>query len=290
MVKAATQPVRLPSASYYRIWGTAETEPWYRNFAHQVIGEVWFQASDAVPLLVKFLFTSDRLSVQVHPPDAYAMEHHGSRGKTEMWHILRAEPEAAIALGLRVPVTKEQLRAAAESGEIVDLLNWIPVRPGETYFIPAGTIHAIGGGIVICEVQQLSDITYRLYDYQRLDKDGNPRELHLDHSVAVARLEPGGAAQEVQCLEDGRELLVDSEYFRTERLVVKGRATVPARHRNQLCIALEGGGEFGDQPFAAGETWEIPAGQGVEISSPSAVFLITSAPPTAAPAEPHTNS
>ena len=275
--------VRLPSTSHYRIWGTAETEPWYRNPNRETIGEVWFQASDSVPLLVKFLFTSDNLSVQVHPNDEYATKHHQSRGKTEMWHILRAEPGAKIAFGVRVPVTKEELRSAAESGAIVDLLHWIPVRPGETYFIPAGTIHAIGGGLALCEVQQLSDITYRLYDYKRVDKDGKERELHLDHSIEVSKLEPGGAAQVVQQLEGGRELLVDCPYFRTERLVVKGRATVPARSKNLLCIALEGEGSIatesaGDQQFAVGETWEVPAGESVEISSQSAVFLITSEP------------
>ena len=139
-----------------------------------------------MPLLVKLLFTSDNLSVQVHPGDAYAREHHNSRGKTEMWHILRAEPEAKIALGLRERVTPERLREAAQSGEIMELLNWVPARPGDTFFVPAGTIHAIGGGLALCEMQQHSDITYRLYDY------GRPRELHLEHGdCGVA---PGGRA------------------------------------------------------------------------------------------------
>ncbi len=158
-----------------------------------------------MPLLVKFLFTSDNLSVQVHPNDEYAAKHHeGSRGKTEMWHILRAEPGAKIAFGVRVPVTKEELRTAAESGAIVDLLNWIPVRPGETYFIPAGTVHAIGGGLVICEVQQLSDVTYRLYDYKRVDKDGKERELHLDHSGGGSASRTGAAAAQAVQLGFGR--------------------------------------------------------------------------------------
>jgi len=274
----AAGPVRLPSTPHYRIWGTTKTDPWYRNTMGETIGEVWFQASDAVPLLVKFLFTSDNLSVQVHPPDDYAASHHQSRGKTEMWHILRAEPGAKIALGVRVPVTPGELRGAAESGAIVDLLNWIPVRSGETYFIPAGTIHAIGGGLAICEVQQLSDVTYRLYDYKRVDQDGKERELHLDHSMAVSRLEPGGAAQQAQTLGKGRELLVDSAYFRTERLVVKGGAAVPARRTNQLCIALEGEGAIGGRAFTAGETWEVPAEESAAISSASAVFLVASEP------------
>jgi len=271
-------PVLLPSTPYYRIWGKAETEPWHRNPNKETIGEVWFSASDSVPLLVKLLFTSANLSVQVHPADDYAAAKHNSRGKTEMWHILRAEPDARIAFGLREAVTPQRLRAAALSGEIVDLLHWIPVRPGETYFIPAGTIHAIGGGLTICEVQQLSDVTYRLFDYHRLEKDGQPRPLHLDDSVAVSRLTPGGAAQQPQPLGEGRELLVECPYFRTERVVVTGQAAIPARSHNMLCVALEGTGKIGGLPFAAGQAWEVAAGEGVEIESPSAVFLITSEP------------
>jgi mannose-6-phosphate isomerase len=158
-------PRRLAATAYEKVWGSPDTEPWWRNPDGRKLGEIWFRASDSVPLLVKLLFTSDNLSVQVHPDDDYAGKHHdGSRGKTEMWHILRAEPDAKIALGMRTKVTEEELREAALTGGIMALLDWIPVRPGDTFFIPAGTIHAIGGGIALCEVQQLSDITYRLFD------------------------------------------------------------------------------------------------------------------------------
>jgi len=117
-------PVRLPQTAFEKVWGSPLTEPWYRNSTNENIGEIWFTASDSVPLLVKLLFTSDNLSIQVHPG--------GKTGKTEMWHILRAEPGARIGLGLRHPVTTAELRRAAESGEIVDLLEWIPVKPGDT--------------------------------------------------------------------------------------------------------------------------------------------------------------
>ena len=116
-------PHRLASTAHDKVWGSPETEPWYRNPERRNIGEIWFSASDSVPLLVKLLFTSDNLSVQVHPGDAYARKHHNSRGKTEMWHILRAEPESKIALGLREQVTPERLREAALTGEIMDLLE-----------------------------------------------------------------------------------------------------------------------------------------------------------------------
>src|ERR1700722_4085824 len=131
---------KLAATAYEKVWGSPDTEPWCRNPERRNIGEIWFAASDSTPLLVKLLFTRDNLSVQVHPDDDYAGEHHdGSRGKTEMWHILRAEPDAKIALGVRERLTAEQLREAALSGAIMNLLDWIPVRPGDTFFIPAGT-------------------------------------------------------------------------------------------------------------------------------------------------------
>jgi mannose-6-phosphate isomerase len=259
------KPRRLPSkALEKKEWGSPDTEPWHANPDRLNIGEIWFTASDSVPLLVKFLFTRDNLSVQVHPEDAYARFRHGSRGKTEMWHILRAAPDARIALGLRTSLTKPRLRDCALSGEIMDLLNWIPARPGDTFFVPAGTIHAIGGGLVLCEIQQLSDITYRLYDY------GRGRDLHLDDAVEVAHLEPYDAT---------RALLADCPYFRTERLSVNGtwRAAVPAR--DTLYIALEGQGTIAGEPFRAGEAWEIPGGAPrFEIKSSHAGFLTTSEP------------
>lgn len=261
-------PSRLASTAHDKIWGTPNTEPWHRNPERRDIGEIWFSASDSVPLLVKLLFTSDNLSVQVHPGDDYARKHHGSRGKTEMWHILRAEPGARIALGLREEVTAGRLREAAITGEIMELLNWIPVHPGDTFFIPAGTIHAIGGGIALCEVQQHSDLTYRLYDY------GRPRELHLDHAIAVSHLSPVHAASAA--------FLVECPYFRTERLVVNGRWLSRSPARNTIYVALEGEGLIAGQPFRAGEAWEVEAAsEPFEIVSPKAVFLITAEPFTA---------
>ena len=150
-----------------KVWGSPATEPWLNNPERRQIGEIWFSAPAAMPLLVKFLFTSERLSVQVHPDDDYARAQGHERGKTEMWHILRAEPGATVALGLREEATRERVRAAALNGVIVEMLEWIPVQAGDTFFVPAGTIHAIVGGLAICEIQQLSDVTYRLFDYQR---------------------------------------------------------------------------------------------------------------------------
>ena len=173
-------PLRLTPSFREKIWGSTRLEPWFPN-SERKIGEVWFEGVDHLPLLIKFLFTSEKLSVQVHPDDDYARVHHDSRGKTEMWHILAAEPGARIAAGFREPITTDQLTAAALSGEIEDLLAWFEAMPGDTFFIPAGTVHAIGAGLVLCEIQQHSDVTYRLYDY------GRPRELHLDQRSSRLR-------------------------------------------------------------------------------------------------------
>ena len=181
---------RLSPSFREKVWGSADLEPWFRN-SDRKIGEVWFEGVDDLPLLVKFIFTSEKLSVQVHPDDAYARENHnGSRGKTEMWHILAAEPGAKIAAGFRQQITAQRLVEASRSGEIENLLEWFEAKPGDTFFIPAGTVHAIGAGLTLCEIQQHSDVTYRLYDY------GRPRELHLDRAAAVSHLAPHAARVE----------------------------------------------------------------------------------------------
>src|SRR5581483_3035997 len=172
-----TQPVRLTPSLREKVWGKTQLAPWFPDTAEK-IGEAWFLADRELPLLVKLIFTSERLSVQVHPDDG----EDGPRGKTEMWHILEAEPGATIALGFREPIDRERLVASARSGEIEQLVNWIPVHAGETYFTPAHTVHAIGAGIVLCEIQQNSDVTYRLYDY------GRPRELHLEQAAPICDL------------------------------------------------------------------------------------------------------
>ncbi len=140
--------------------------------------------TDICPLLVKLLFTTERLSVQVHPDDEYAEEHHGSLGKTEAWYVLDATPPGEVAVGFRQTLTPDQFNAAVHSGEIENLLDWRKVQAGDIIYVPAGTVHAIGAGVTICEIQENSDITYRLYDY------GRPRELHLEHGTKVSRVRP----------------------------------------------------------------------------------------------------
>jgi mannose-6-phosphate isomerase len=256
-----------------KVWGSSATEPWLANPEGREIGEIWFSAPEVMPVLVKFLFTSDRLSVQVHPDDAYAHACGHERGKTEMWHILRAEPGATIALGLRENATGEQVRAAALNGDIVDMLQWIPAQAGDTFFVPAGTIHAIGAGLTICEIQQLSDVTYRLFDYQREPK----RPLHLKESLEVARLAPADGRRRAVVLAAGRELLAECAHFRTELLSVDGSIQCATARAPAMYVAIRGEGRIAGEPFRAGEGWLVPGGTpAFEVASASAEFVIAS--------------
>ena len=238
---------RLNSTALEKVWGTPETEPWYPRGTRKT-GEVWFSAPEEPRLLAKFLFTSEKLSVQVHPPDSAA-----GPGKTEMWHVLRAAPDARLALGFKRPLERDEARAAALSGEIEGLLRWYPAQAGDTFFVPAGTVHAIGAGLALCEIQQYSDVTYRLYDY------GRPRELHPDAALGVAYLgcHPGAIAP--LSLGDGRRLLAECPYFRTESIAVAGESACAGGPAPALLICLEGDGHLGDETFAPGQVWVVPA-------------------------------
>ena len=165
-------------------WGRTELPAMFDATAGRRIGEIWFTGPSDQPLLAKYLFTSERLSIQVHPNDEQARARGLPRGKAECWYILGAEPGATLGLGLKHEASAEELRAAALDGSIEQLLDWRPVGAGDFFMVPPGTIHAIGGGISLLEFQQNSDVTYRLYDY------GRPRELHLDDGIAITRGEP----------------------------------------------------------------------------------------------------
>jgi mannose-6-phosphate isomerase len=239
-------PLRKLEPTFHgRVWGAPSLGPWFPDAPAHVsglpVGEVWFHTPE-VPLLVKFLFTAEDLSVQVHPDDVYAQLHHDSRGKTEMWHVLAAQKGAKVAAGFREPATREQVRAAAIDGSIVKLLEWFEARAGDTFFIPAGTVHAIGAGLTICEIQQPSDVTYRLYDYRR------GRELHLDHALAVSRLGSHAArgSGNVVC-----------PHFVTEPLNVSGRVSLAPQSQNELLICVEGEGEIGGRRIRSGDVFVI---------------------------------
>lgn len=239
----SNKPTRLLRSFKEKVWGSTDLSPLFRE-PDGKIGEVWFEAD--LPLLIKFIFTSDRLSVQVHPDDDFAARHENSRGKTEMWHILRADPGAQIALGFREELTPNRFKDAAVSGDILNLLNWVDVHPGETFFTPAGTVHAIGAGIALCEIQQHSDVTYRIYDY------GRPREMHLEKAMQVCHL----GAQNAQPVA----LPVECPYFRTESLDVDNAIEHKPRGESfEVLIFTEGSGVIAGDEYRHGEAWLVPS-------------------------------
>jgi mannose-6-phosphate isomerase len=182
--KLSCDAMKLARRYVEKPWGRTELPDIFESSSGKRIGEVWFTGAGDEPLLAKYLFTSERLSIQVHPNDEQAHERGLLSGKWECWYILDAEPDASIGLGLTREIPAEELRTAALDGTIEQLIGWRSVRPGDVFLVPPGTIHAIGGGISLLEFQQNADVTYRLYDY------GRPRELHLDDGIAVARAEP----------------------------------------------------------------------------------------------------
>jgi len=198
-------------------WGIFDLRPW-SSARHDgaAIGEIWYERSGRAAaessLLLKILFTSEPLSIQVHPDDAFAHSIGLPRGKTEAWYVLRAAPDAKVALGLNQRLTPQQLRAAVDDGSISDLVAWQAVSRGDAIFVPAGTIHAIGAGLVIAEIQQRSDTTFRLFDH------GRQRALHIDSAIAVADAGPAHVQGRPSRLTDERTLLIASRYFVVERI------------------------------------------------------------------------
>jgi len=183
-------------------WGRTRLPPAFGDTGGARIGEVWFTGAGEPPLLAKYIFTSERLSIQNHPPDRGEM-----RGKEECWFVLDAEPGVTIGLGWKRAVSRDEARTAALDGSIVELVDWKPARAGDFIYVPAGTVHAIGGGLSLLEFQQNADVTYRLYDY------GRPRELHLDEGLAVAELEPYADTHARSVAQDQSLVLVDGPHF-----------------------------------------------------------------------------
>ncbi|WP_435419204.1 class I mannose-6-phosphate isomerase [Parerythrobacter aurantius] len=224
----------LPTHTVEKVWGRAQLPPPFVNTGEAPVGEIWFDPPAELPqLLVKYLFTSEPLSVQVHPDDAQAPA--GSRGKEECWYILDAEPGARLAIGFEREISAEELKAAAIDGSIEQLLTWHEVRAGDFFYLPAGTVHAIGPGLSLIEVQQNSDITYRLYDY------GRPRELHLDEAMGVASREPYADCWKAKVGDEGTLALVDGPHFRLDRIDGRPDAATVARFPGRLLlIPVEG--------------------------------------------------
>ena len=214
-------------------WGRTRLPPMFAPPPGERIGEVWFEGPPGLPLLTKYLFTSERLSIQNHPS-----------AKEECWLILDAEPGAALGLGFKREVERDELRAAALDGSIVDLLDWKPVSAGDFYYVPAGTVHAIGPGLSLLEFQQNADVTYRLYDY------GRPRELHLDDALAVALRGPYRDERSGRVDAHRTSVLADGPPFALVHSV-DGSGTEALAGRWRWVLPLEGearAGELGARP------------------------------------------
>ncbi len=296
------QPIRLLPIFRERVWGRESLAPYFPDAPpDQRIGEVWYTFTEnptslglslgqllaseprilgaaadpehpgICPLLVKMLFTTERLSVQVHPDDDYARKHHDSLGKTEAWYVVDAEPAAEVAVGFQQPISAERLRESAQTGEIEHLLDWRKVQPGDVIYTPAGTVHAIGAGLTVCEIQENSDITYRLYDY------GRPRELHLEHGMAVSHLGPYDHQPKMMKIASWRDQLAESIYFRIERLRPINSITIErGLPFYLLLICLRGSGSIAGARFEPGHAWMIPAGNGpVELDAPGSEWILT---------------
>lgn len=203
--------LKLDTIRVEKPWGRRTLPPPFGSPDVQLanpVGEIWFEMPGRrLDLMIKYIFTSEKLSIQVHPSDDQARGDGHRHGKEECWYILDAEPGASVGIGTTQPLSGSELADACRSGEIEALMEWIPVKAGDFFYIPAGTIHAIGVGISLVEIQQNADITYRLYDY------GRPRELHLDRGIDVANARPYPDAMRRHIALDAPVSLVDGSKF-----------------------------------------------------------------------------
>ena len=280
-------PFRLAPRFSERIWGKPNLRPWFEDTGtSELVGEAWLTGPECVietgllqrktlaaavaeteeivgpkgdrefPLLVKMLFPNAKLSVQVHPDDAQAQAIGQARGKTECWYVLEAEPGATVALGLKDGVDAAGVRAAVADGTMESLLNHVPVSVDDMVFVDAGTIHAIGPGVVLLETQQTSDTTYRLFDY------GRPRELHVEQSLGVMKTQTKAGKIAPRAM-DGFTRLIEEQYFSVDRFELEGGGVVEVPMESVGClVGLAGSGTVDGVAVKAGQAVVVPVGLG----------------------------
>lgn len=223
------------------------------------------------PVLIKFIDAKQNLSVQVHPSDDYALKYENSYGKTESWYIVEAEEGAGIYCGFKRDTNKEEFLQSLASGEVENLLNFIPVKKGDCYFIPSGTVHAIGAGCLILEIQQNSDLTYRVYDYNRRGADGKLRELHVDKAVKVINFNK----YEPKLFASGENPRVITEcgYFRSRELVLNGGFTEKNANSFTCVTVTDGSGEINGEKFIKGDSFFVCADTEYTLKGTGKVIL-----------------
>lgn len=281
-----TGPFRLEPTFAERIWGKHDLRPWYSELGTtEKVGEAWLTGPSCViatgelkgrtlkdvaadfPLLVKILFPADKLSVQVHPDDEQAQALGMPRGKTECWYVLEAEPGATVACGLKPGVKVEDVRVAIEQGRLEELMQMVPVKVGEMVFVDAGTVHAIGPGVTLLEVQQTSDTTYRLYDY------GRPRELHLEQGLKVVKTTTQAGKVESVDTEVYKRL-IETKYFVVDRYEIPAGLTFEMEMDGAGCVVgLEGNCAVNEVKFDAGQAVVVPQGSVTLSSKDGGVFV-----------------
>lgn len=250
-------------------WGRHDLTPLFDDQPDDrpAVGEIWFDDDKPRELLVKYLFTSERLSVQVHPDDAAAQARGFARGKDEAWIVLSAEPGSTIALGLTRPMEAEAVRAGALDGSIEHMLYWKPVTAGEVIYSPAGTIHAIGAGLRIVEIQQNLDLTYRFYDY------GSDRELHLDEAMEVSRFEPFEANPPPRVLSPGRSILAEDRRFVLEGWTFDGSFTLTPGSATLWLLPVEGRAVIDGKGTEIGDAIIVEGGADIDIAPGSLIYV-----------------
>ncbi len=299
------RPIKMIPATKAYIWGgTTLMDKWGKTADTDIIAECWelssFPGSESIdaesgkklseiisehpeyfggkatneyfPILIKLIDAAGDLSVQVHPNDEYAAKNeNGSFGKTEMWYIADAKEDASIFYGFVRDVTRQEVEDSIKNNTITDLLCRVPVKRGDVFFVPAGTVHALLSGVTVIEIQQNSNITYRVYDYDRRDKDGNPRELHIEKALEVFDYSKANISSDNQNVDskDGVEIrpLAECKYFSTSEIKTDGDFVVTVKKGFASFTVSEGEGAFetGDR-IVKGDTWLIPCGCQIKIT------------------------
>lgn len=221
------------------------------------------------PILIKLIDACSDLSVQVHPSDEYALANEGQYGKTEMWYVADAEEDAKLVYGLNREVSKEEFAKLAKGPELMSVLNFVPVKKGDVFFISSGVIHAIGKGLLICEIQQNSNLTYRVYDYDRTDANGNKRPLHVDKAIEVAKLAPEPMITDRTVVLENDDVTVENlakcEYFVVDKITLNGKYSIVPDGSFISVTVVDGEGTVGSLEVKKGTTVFIPADAGETV-------------------------